>query len=66
MKKNIHPVLRTVNVTDADGNSRQLLSAFKNATITVNGSRSMHGAWTKVQTVVKNNQKAEKLNKFFF
>ena len=66
MKKNIHPVLRTVNVTDADGNSWQLLSAFKNATITVNGSRSMHGAWTKVQTVVKNNQKAEKLNKFFF
>jgi ribosomal protein L31 len=65
MKKGIHPQLHLINVTDADGNKWQLLSA-KSVNLVINSSRTIHPAWVGFQTEVKNNEKADKLKKFFF
>jgi len=64
MKKNLHPKMHLVKVTDADGNSIELISA-RAGNLTINTSRSIHSAWTKQQAVIKNNEKADKLKKFF-
>ena len=65
MNKNLHPKMHKIKVTDADGNIIELLSA-KPGDITINSSRTTHAAWTKIQAVIKNNEKADKLKQFFF
>lgn len=65
MKKNLHPKMHLIKVTDADGAVIELASA-KSGNITINTSRTIHSAWTKLQAVIKNNDKADKLRAFFF
>jgi ribosomal protein L31 len=65
VKKDIHPKLHLIKVTDSDGKAIELLST-KPGNLTINSARSTHSAWTKIQAVVKNNEKADKLKKFFF
>jgi ribosomal protein L31 len=64
MKKDLHPKLYLIDVVDADGNKWKVLSS-KNGNLTINSSRTMHTAWTGEQTVIKDNKKADALNKFF-
>ena len=64
MKKNLHPKLHLITVTNADGEVFTVLSA-KPGNLTINSSRSMHTAWTGQKTVVRGNPKADKLKQFF-
>lgn len=64
-RKPCQPKLFIIIVIDADGNKRIMLSTKNSGTIQVNSSRSMHSAWTKQQTIIKDNKVADKLNSFF-
>ena len=66
MKKGIHPEMRLIEVTDADGNTWKVLSTLsKHNKVTINSSHTIHPAWSGVQNIVTNNKKADKLNSIF-
>jgi ribosomal protein L31 len=61
MKKNIHPKLNRITVTDGSGKSWELLSVLKN-NIVLNSSKENHPAWT--QTLNHETNKIDKIKKF--
>ena len=64
MKKDIHPKLHLVKITNADKETFNVLSV-NNQDLTINSSRSTHPAWTGKVEVIINNKKAQKIGKFF-
>lgn len=65
MKKNIHPVLHQILVTDSTGKAEKMFST-KKQNLTLNTSKMQHPAWTGVQTILNDDsKKIEKMNQFF-
>ncbi len=65
MRKNIHPKLYEIIVTDSNNNEEKMFST-KEGNVILNTCKEQHPAWTGIQVIFSDNsKKLERFNRFF-